>query len=51
MKVVQFKKEDGGVIRGHCCRADASLEQLLSLKDAMSRDNGDSVTRFEYDRQ
>jgi hypothetical protein len=47
MNVVQFRKGDGGVTREKRWRAEASVGQLLSLKDAMLRDNGDSVSFLE----
>jgi hypothetical protein len=47
MNVVQFRKGDGGVMREKCWTAEPSVGQLLSLKEAMLRDNGDSVTLLE----
>jgi hypothetical protein len=47
MNVVQLRKGDGGVTREKCWTAGASVGQLLSLKEAKLRDNGDNVTLLE----
>jgi hypothetical protein len=47
INVVPFRKGDGGVMREKRWTAEASVGQLLNLKEAMLRDNGDSVTLLE----